>query len=54
MYKDELAELLSLIEALRRKLNELGSAYSFTDPKFIETSHQLDAVLNRYHKLLKK
>ncbi|MNP22494.1 Spo0E like sporulation regulatory protein [compost metagenome] len=42
------------IEELRLELNRLSAIKRLADREIIETSQQLDAVLNEYHMLLLK
>lgn len=45
-------KLLNRIERLRKKLNKLGANRNLVDLEVVEMSHQLDFLLNKYHKFI--
>lgn len=44
-------KLLKRIEALRKKLNQLGLTHNLVDDEVVAVSQQLDHVLNQYQKV---
>ncbi|WP_144406956.1 aspartyl-phosphate phosphatase Spo0E family protein [Paenibacillus sp. IHBB 10380] len=46
--------IIGKIEALRLELNKLSLIKQLADRELIETSQQLDEVLNQYNMLLKQ
>ncbi|AJS61397.1 sporulation protein [Paenibacillus sp. IHBB 10380] len=46
--------MIGKIEALRLELNKLSLIKQLADRELIETSQQLDEVLNQYNMLLKQ
>jgi hypothetical protein len=49
----ELQEILKSLEELRGNLIEISDGKSMNDPKVVFASQMLDAVLNKYYKLMK-
>lgn len=45
-------KLLSRIEGLREKLNDIGLTRKLIDPEVIQVSQQLDQLLNQYNKMI--
>ena len=50
----DLKGILRLIDELRRKLHNESEGKLLTDPEVVEASEELNKVLNKYYKLLKK
>ncbi|GIN92158.1 hypothetical protein J22TS1_32090 [Siminovitchia terrae] len=50
---NNIKELSQQIQDLRKHLNELAKAKLLSDPKVIETSQKLDALLNEFERLIK-
>ena len=50
----ELEELIKQIEELRQSMIKIKEGKSYTDPKVVAASQELDAVLNKYHVMLMK
>jgi len=50
----ELKEILNIIEELRSKLNKMAMDKAFNDPEVIAASQMFDAILNEYHRIMKK
>ncbi|HVJ50709.1 aspartyl-phosphate phosphatase Spo0E family protein [Desulfitobacterium sp.] len=45
-------KLLRRIEALRKRLNKLGTTHDLVDDEVVAVSQQLDQVLNEYQKII--
>lgn len=50
----ELNDILIRIEELRAKLEQMLNNKDISDPEVAAASKMLDAMLNEYHKILKK
>lgn len=46
------SDLLAKIEELRQELHRIASGRDFTDPEVIRVSHELDALLVKYQRLI--
>ena len=44
-------KILKRIEALRKRLNQLGLTHSLIDDEVVEVSQQLDRLLNEYQRV---
>ncbi|CUH95854.1 hypothetical protein P22_1940 [Propionispora sp. 2/2-37] len=49
-----LHRLLKEIEELRKKINNIDTINKLTDPEILKVSHELDALLTKYQKLISK
>ena len=47
----QVTRLLTVIEEVRKELNQLGSRKPLTDPDVVRLSQKLDGLLNQYSRL---
>jgi len=50
----EIEELIKQIEELRLSMIKIKEGKTYTDPKVVAASQELDTVLNKYQEMLRK